>query len=82
MYTADIIQLIIILFAGKCWILFLQQTDNIKYITGDDGSASYWYMENGNLIFPGWLFTSAITLIIIWPVSYEICSIPGASYVL
>jgi hypothetical protein len=67
----------------SCWILVLQATDNIEYIVyGEYESDPFWYIENPNLVFPGFLFTSVITLIIIWPMAYFIRSIPGFSQVL
>ena len=84
MYTAYIIQEVFPIFAAtKCWILVLQATDNIEYIVhGEYESDPFWYIENPNLVFPGFLFTSVITLIIIWPMAYFIRSIPGFSQVL
>ena len=83
MYTAYIIQSVFpILAATKCWILVLEATDNVEYINATDSDPAYWYIENGNLALPGFLFTSVITLIIIWPMAYSIRSIPGFSQVL
>ena len=83
MYTAYIIQFAFpLLAATKCWVLVLQATDNIEYINATDSDPAFWYIENGNLAIPGFLFTSVITLIIIWPMAYAICSIPGFSQVL
>jgi len=71
MYTAYIIHHgIPIRTALKCWKLILE--------------ASGIESVDGNTILPyaGFLFTSAIALIIVWPLAYCIRSIPGFSQVL
>ena len=76
MYTAYIIQPIVITFTQWFWILVLKATNNVTI-----ESQTYTY-TNGNLILPGFIFVSMLTMIIIWPLSYGIRSIPGFSQVL
>ena len=76
MYTAYIIQPIVIIVTQWIWILVLQATNNVTI-----ESQTYTY-TNGNLILPGFIFVSMLTMIIIWPLSYGIRSIPGFSQVL
>jgi hypothetical protein len=72
MYTAYIIHMAFPLQVGiKCWLLILEATNNVVYV---DNS---WDIENGHLVFPGFLLVSAITLITTWPLAYAIRSIPG-----
>lgn len=71
--------------AVKCWLLILEATNNVVYVDNraSEGPASiYWYIENGNLVFPGFLLISAVAMIITWPMAYAIRSIPGFSQVL
>ena len=82
MYTAYIIQPVVIACALWFWVLVLKATNNLD-VGPQDGSgyAEYTY-TNGNLNVPGFIFVSMLTLIIIWPLSYGIRSIPGFSKVL
>merc|ERR1712224_91294 len=81
MYTAYIIQPIVITFAQWFWILILKSTNNLEVGKNDVGKVTYSYSDE-NLVFPGWLFVSTVTMIVIWPLSYLIRSIPGFSEVL
>jgi len=76
MYTAYIIQPAVITFTQWIWILVLQATNNVTI------ASQAFYYNNGNLILPGFIFESMLTLILIWPLSYGIRSIPGFSKVL
>lgn len=76
MYTAYIIQPVVIEFTQWIWILVLQATNNVTI------ASQAFYYNNGNLILPGFIFESMLTLILIWPLSYGIRSIPGFSKVL
>lgn len=83
MYTAYIIQYAFpMLVSLKLFGMILQATGNIAYTEGSDPSIDTAYIVNDNLIFPGWLFVSTVTLIIVWPMAYAIRSIPGFSQVL
>merc|ERR1712157_168289 len=95
MYTAYILHMAFPLqVATKCWILILEATNNIKYVddeTDDDDSKGrfgqgmhnyYYYIENGTLVYTGFLFVALVTLMITWPTAYCIRSIPGFSKVL
>ena len=83
MYTAYIIQFSFpMLVCLKLFGMILQATGNIAYTEGSDPSIDTAYIVNDNLIFPGWLFVSTVTLIIVWPMAYAIRSIPGFSQVL
>jgi len=80
MYVAYISQFVFPTTATtKCCILILQATDIIEYITDPSG---HWYIANANFLSPRWVFTSAMTLLIVWPMAYGIRSIPGFSQVL
>jgi len=82
MYTAYIIQFALpMLIAIKLWFVILKATGNVAY-RDDTTSVSSMYITNSNLIFPGWLLISAISLLINWPLAYAIRSIPGFSQVL
>jgi hypothetical protein len=82
MYTAYIIQPVVIACTLWFWILVLKATNNLD-VGAQDGSGFVGYTyTNGNLIVPGFIFVSMLTLIIIWPLSYGIRSIPGFSKVL
>merc|ERR1719174_266493 len=76
MYTAYIMQPVVIIITQWIWILVLQATNNVTI-----ESQMYIY-NNGNLILPGFIFVSMLTLILLWPLSYGIRSIPGFSKVL
>lgn len=80
MYTAYIMQPVVIACTLWFWFLVLKATNNMNIET-NDGTVTYSY-TNGNLVLPGWIFVSTLTLIIIWPLSYGIRSIPGFSKVL
>ena len=80
MYTAYIIQPVVIACTVWFWVLVLKATNNLD-VGSQDGTGTYSY-TNGNLIVPGFIFVSMLTLIIIWPLSYGIRSIPGFSKVL
>jgi hypothetical protein len=80
MYTAYIIQPVVIACTVWFWVLVLKATNNLD-VGSQDGIGTYSY-TNGNLIVPGFIFVSMLTLIIIWPLSYGIRSIPEFSKVL
>ena len=82
MYTAYIVQFAAPVQIGlKVWLVILEATGNVAY-RDDTTSVTSMYITNSNLIFPGWLLISAITLLIDWPLAYAIRSIPGFSQVL
>jgi len=81
MYTAYILQYIPDLLSLRCWIWLLETTGNIELITAEDGSSD-WKYKNDNLVLPGFLFVSAFTMIMLWPLAYGIRSIPGFSNIL
>lgn len=82
MYTAYIIQFAAPMLIGlKVLFLILEATGNVAY-KDDSTSIASMYITNPNLIFPGWLLISGITLLIDWPLAYAIRSIPGFSEVL
>jgi len=82
MYTAYIIQFAAPMLIGlKVTFVILEATGNVAYRDGSTSIASM-YITNPNLIFPGWLLISGITLLINWPLAYAIRSIPGFSKVL
>merc|ERR1712238_332308 len=74
--TAYTIQPVVITFTQWIWILVLEATNNVTI------ASQAFYYNNGNLILPGFIFESMLTLILIWPLSYGIRSIPGFSKVL
>lgn len=80
MYTAYIIQKAFpIPVAVKLWLLVLQATGNVEYIISDNN----YELSNPNWQIPaGFFFASIIALVIIWPMAYAICSIPGFNRVL
>ena len=87
MYTAYILHMVFPLqVATKCWILILEATNNIKYVDDNNGRGGfegiYYYIENGFLVYIGFLFVALVTLMITWPTAYCIRSIPGFSKVL
>ena len=87
MYTAYILHMVFPLqVATKCWILILEATNNIKYVDDNNGRGGfegiYYYIENGTLVYIGFLFVALVTLMITWPTAYCIRSIPGFSKVL
>lgn len=86
MYTAYLLHMVFPLQAAtKCYILLLEATNNIEYVD-TEGSGfndnAYYYIENGNLIYPGFLLIAIVALVITWPVAYGIRSIRGVSKVL
>lgn len=80
MYTAYIMQPVVIACTLWFWFLVLKATNNMNIEETNDGTVTYSY-TNG-LVLPGWIFVSTLTLIILWPLSYGIRSIPGFSKVL
>jgi len=86
MYTAYIIQFAFpMIIGGWSVVKIFDATGNIEYIEGAspydvDGASPY--ISNDNLILVGWLLCCVVTLVIVWPLSYAIRSIPGFSQVL
>jgi len=79
MYTAYIIQYAFgTLAALKILFLILDSSGNLEY---SDELGKY-IITNANLIFPGWLLVSSISLLINFPLAYAIRSIPGFDKVL
>merc|ERR1712224_186832 len=85
MYTAYIIHMAFPLQAAtKCWILILEANNSIEYVDKEEQGFKgiYYYIENGNLVYLGFLFVSLGALMITWPMAYCIRSIPGFSKIL
>jgi glucan biosynthesis protein C len=80
MYTAYIIQFAFPLpLAYKFWVMIVDRVGSLE--KGYEGG-SWYFVTNENLLIPGYLFVGAVTMILIWPLSYGIRSIPGFSQVL
>jgi len=85
MYTAYIIQYVVIQFGLKVMLIVFESTGSIVY-DGDQSSPNIYDRKmkfiNDNLIFPAWLLTASVALGIIWPLSHCLKAIPGFSQVL
>jgi hypothetical protein len=80
-YTAYIIQPLVFIFAQYFWVLILKSTNNVEEQWSNENGLYFTY-NNDNLVLPGFLFVSIVVMIIIWPLSYGIRSVPGFSKVL